>query len=313
MRECRRRRSACCEQRSVRPRVYTAGMSTAASDDLTRSPHPRLRPFVGDYVGYDISGVPAGTHLGLPSGTLTFIVAIDQPLQQYIPESDAVESFDVLLAGLHLWPTLIAHNGAMSGIQINFTPFAPRAFFTTAAVEFAHHSVELRDIAGPIAAELHERVNAAPTWSKRFDAIDDVLVRAIHDDVGPRPRPEVVESWRQIARSHGGLPVSLVADEVGWSRRHLNEQFRAEFGIGPKEAARVIRFDRARRAISAGKSTLAEVAADCGYTDQSHLNRDFRLLTGTNPTGWLDGDPIARRPGAESEASFNDPARQTSR
>lgn len=290
-------------------------MSTAASDDLIRSPHRRLRPFVGDYVGYDISGVPAGTHLGLPSGTLTFIVAIDQPLQQHIPESNTVESFDVLLAGLHLWPTLIAHNGAMAGIQINFTPLAPRAFFTTPAVEFAHHSVELRDIAAPIAAELHERVNAAPTWSKRFDAIDDVLLHAIHDDVGPRPRPrpEVVESWRQIARSHGGLPISLVADEVGWSRRHLNGQFRAEFGIGPKEAARVIRFDRARRIISAGKSSLAEVAAVCGYTDQSHLNRDFRLLTGTNPTGWLDDDPIARLSGSEGAVSFNGPARQTSR
>lgn len=286
-------------------------MSVGASVDLIRSPNPRLRSFVGDYVGYDISGVPAGTHLGLPSGSLTFIVAIGQPLQQYIPESDAVESFDVLLAGLHLWPTLIQHNGAMTGIQINFTPFAPRAFFTTPAVEFAHHSVELRDIAAPIAAELHERVNAAPTWSKRFDAIDDVLLRAVHDDVGPRP--EVVESWRQIARSHGGLPVALVADDVGWSRRHLNGQFRAEFGIGPKEAARVIRFDRARRIISAGSSSLAEVAAVCGYADQSHLNRDFRLLTGTSPTGWLDDDPIARRSGPEGAVSFSNPADQTSR
>ncbi|WP_193072353.1 helix-turn-helix domain-containing protein [Brevibacterium sp. FME37] len=286
-------------------------MSTAASDDLTRSPHPRLRPFVGDYAGYDISGVPAGTHLGLPSGALTFIVAINQPLQQYFPEADTVESFDVLLAGLHLWPTLIAHNGAMSGIQINFTPFAPRAFFASPAVEFAHHSVELGDIAQPIAAELHERVNTAPTWSQRFDAIDDVLLRAIRDDLGPRA--EVVESWRQIARSHGGLPVSLVADEVGWSRRHLNGQFRAEFGIGPKEAARVIRFDRARKIISAGKSPLAEVAAVCGYTDQSHLNRDFRLLTGTSPTGWLDSDPIARRSEPNGAVSFNGTASQTSR
>lgn len=286
-------------------------MSVAMTDDLIRSPHPRLRPFVGDYAGYDISGVPAGTHLGLPSGSLTLIVAIGQPLQQYIPDSDTVESFDVLLAGLHLWPTLIRHNGAMAGIQINFTPLAPRAFFTTPAVEFAHHSVELRGIASPIATELHERVNAAPTWSRRFDAIDDVLLRAVHEDAGPRP--EVVESWRRIARSHGGLPVSLVADDVGWSRRHLNGQFRAEFGIGPKEAARVIRFDRARKIISSGKSPLAEVAAVCGYTDQSHLNRDFRLLTGTNPTGWLEGDPIARRSEPPGEVSFNGTAGRTSR
>ncbi|MGO3152838.1 MAG: hypothetical protein ACTIJJ_09500 [Galactobacter sp.] len=50
-------------------------MSGASTEALVRSPHPRRRPFVGDYVGYDVSGARAGTHLGLPSGNLTFIVA----------------------------------------------------------------------------------------------------------------------------------------------------------------------------------------------------------------------------------------------
>ncbi|MGO1486815.1 MAG: helix-turn-helix domain-containing protein, partial [Brevibacterium aurantiacum] len=67
------------------------------------------------------------------------------------------------------------------------------------------------------------------------------------------------------------------------------------FGIGPKEAARVIRFDRARRMISTQTRTLADIAATCGYADQSHLNRDFRLLTGTSPTLWLSEDPVVRQ------------------
>lgn len=268
-------------------------MSAETTDELTRSPHPRLRPYIGDYVGYDISGVPAGTHLGLPSGALTFIVAIDQPLNQYDSTTDTIESFDVLLAGLHLQPTLIRHNGTMAGIQINFSPLAPRRFFELPAVELAHHTHDLSEISRPIAAQLHDRVNEAASWSARFDAIDDILIRALRDD--STPRPEVVSSWRQIAHSHGGLPVSLVADHIGWSRRYLNGQFRAEFGIGPKEAARVLRFDRARRLISAQSRTLADIAAICGYADQSHLNRDFRLLTGTTPNLWLNDDPVVRQ------------------
>lgn len=231
---------------------------------------------MGDYVAYDVSGVPAGTHLEAPSGTLTFIVSIDEPAHQYDAATESTESFDVLLAGLHLRPTLIRHNGAMAGIQINFTPFAPRILFDTPAVDLAHRTHDLAEISRPIAAEPHERVNEATTWSARFDAIDEVLVRAVHE--GTQPRPEVVSSWKQIARSHGGPPVSLVANRIGWSRRHLNGVFRAEFGIGLKEAARVMRFDRARRMISAQSRTLADIAATCGYADQSHLNRDFRLL-----------------------------------
>ncbi|RAF59176.1 AraC family transcriptional regulator, partial [Burkholderia multivorans] len=34
---------------------------SAPDDGRIRAPHPRLRPSLGDYVGYDISGVPAGT------------------------------------------------------------------------------------------------------------------------------------------------------------------------------------------------------------------------------------------------------------
>ena len=90
-------------------------MSASRTDDLIGRPHPSLRPFVGDYVGYDISGIPAGTHLGLPSGTLTFIVSIDEPLFQVDALTGSREHFDVLLAGLHLRSTLIAHPGAMSG------------------------------------------------------------------------------------------------------------------------------------------------------------------------------------------------------
>jgi hypothetical protein len=54
----------------------------------------------------------------------------------------------------------------------------------------------------------------------------------------------------------------------GWSARYLTDRFRAEVGLRPKEAARVARFDRARRALKPG-TRLADVAAVHGFADQS--------------------------------------------
>ena len=116
-----------------------------------------------------------------------------------------------------------------------------------------------------------------------------------------------ISAWRHIARSHGGLPISLVADEVGWSRRHLNTQFNAEFGIGPKEAARVLRYDRARRMILSGRSKIADIAAICGYADQAHLNRDFKSFTGVSPTTWLREDQVARTSPSAGDLHEPDP------
>jgi transcriptional regulator GlxA family with amidase domain len=86
--------------------------------------------------------------------------------------------------------------------------------------------------------------------------------------------------------------VAELARETGWSARHLDNRFRAEIGLTPKAAARVIRFDRARRMLmrrvgAGGPPALADLAAAGGYYDQAHLAREFRGLAGVPPSRWL--------------------------
>src|SRR5215467_6717236 len=105
--------------------------------------------------------------------------------------------------------------------------------------------------------------------------------------------PEVGQAWRLLLASGGVSNVSGLAAEIGWSDRHLRGRFREETGLTPKAAARVIRFDRARRllqrraAAATALPPLADLAADCGYYDQAHLAREFRDLAGCPPSAWL--------------------------
>jgi transcriptional regulator GlxA family with amidase domain len=89
-----------------------------------------------------------------------------------------------------------------------------------------------------------------------------------------------------VLRASGGTArIADVAREVGWSERHLAARFRTEIGLTPKAAARVIRFDRARRMVLG--TPAAAVAATCGYADQAHLVREFVAFTGLGPRAWL--------------------------
>ena len=60
-----------------------------------------------------------------------------------------------------------------------------------------------------------------------------------------------------------------------------------------------MRFDRVISRLHAeGGSALADIALDCGYSDQPHLNRDFRQFAGVSPTRYLaqlmpDGGGVA--------------------
>src|SRR5690348_17555140 len=104
--------------------------------------------------------------------------------------------------------------------------------------------------------------------------------------------PEVSQAWRALLASGGTAAVPELAREAGWSSRRLGTRFRAEIGLAPKQAARVVRFDRARRLLqrrvaAAGQPELAALAAACGYYDQAHLAREFRALAGCPPSRWL--------------------------
>jgi AraC-like DNA-binding protein len=264
-------------------------------------PPARLRPFVSGYIGYRMAGVEPGRHRGLPSPELTYIVTLDDPLtiDAHPDPGQPAGSYDTLLGGLHTSPALVTHQGRWSGVQLGLTPLGARTLLGVPAAELANWDAEAADVVGGFAARLRELVVLQPTWAERFAVLDELLARRAAQsdaDRGVEVRPEVRYAWRRLRQTGGGVGVAELAAETGLSARRLGTLFRAEFGLAPKEAARVIRFDRARRRIgramrSAGAggaaATFATVAAECGYYDQAHLAREFRALAGCPPSQWL--------------------------
>jgi AraC-like DNA-binding protein len=99
----------------------------------------------------------------------------------------------------------------------------------------------------------------------------------------PPVASELEWAWQRLLATDGAAPIGDLAQELGWSRRHLAARFRTELGMPPKAVARILRFERAVARLRAGDD-LAELALDCGYYDQAHFNRDFRAFADATPT-----------------------------
>lgn len=254
-------------------------------DSAARTPGAALRPFVERYRGYRLEGHPPGVHHGVPSRYLTFIVSFERPV--VTAEGGSRWAF---VGGLHDTAATILHDGNQHGVAVQVTPMGARAIFGLPAGALAGTVVALDDLLGAHARELYDRVADAPSWDTRFAALDDVLTRAARRrlDDPPEPPSEVVRAWRRLVATGGGIEIGRLAADVGWSRRHLSEKFRAEVGLSPKVAARVLRFERARHLLALPtRPGLAAVANTCGYYDQAHFTREWSELAGCSPTRWI--------------------------
>jgi AraC-like DNA-binding protein len=219
---------------------------------------------------------------------MTFIVAIG-PEIDVVVQSDPKqrpESYRCVLSGLQASPALISHHGEQEGVAIELTPLGSRTLFGVPARELWDRSYEFAEVVGRPGSELWERLQEPQSWDQRFAVCDKVLSQLQTElDVAP----ELRRGWTDLVSSGGRVSIEELASQAGYSRQHLTRRFRDEFGLTPKVAGRVMRFERARRMIQSVPSfvTMAQVAASTGYYDQAHMNRDFTELAGCSPSKLL--------------------------
>ncbi|GAB1512686.1 AraC family transcriptional regulator [Actinophytocola sp. KF-1] len=230
-------------------------------------PDARLRPLLTRYYVRFRQHAEAGADwLAPPSTAVTVIINMGDafgglPRAFVAGPSDACD--------------VVSMTGEIDCVELKLTPLGAYRLFGVPVSELTNAVVDLAELA-----------------DLRAGRLDEDLLRLA--DAGPAPAGEVAWVWRRLHAAHGNLPISALATEVGWSRRHLVDRFRAQTGLAPKTLARVLRFEELLRRLPG--TGLAEAAAACGYYDQAHMNRDFREFAGTTPGAWLARFPSVQYP-----------------
>jgi AraC-like DNA-binding protein len=261
-------------------------------------PHPALAGYVLRYLGYREHSRTPVLRRQAAAASCTLIISFGPRLRLHGPAGPlAPASF---LAGMHDAPVRTEFVGLQHGVQVDLGPLGAYALLGRPLSDLTNATPQLTELDVPELAGLPGRLAEAPGWRERFALIDDALLRRL-DASTARPDPEVAWAWRRLVADGGRVEVHELAAATGWSRRHLLTRFRRQVGLGPKTAARVLRFQRAARLLapagvhgpgpsdtaSVPVRSIADVAAACGYADHAHLVREFRALAGCTPTEYL--------------------------
>lgn len=79
------------------------------------------------------------------------------------------------------------------------------------------------------------------------------------------------------------LSVDELASKLGISKRQLERCFRDELKSSPSRYYRVLRLRVAAWMLERTPRPIAAIAHSCGFTDASHLGREFRIIYGVSP------------------------------
>ncbi|MFC0003184.1 helix-turn-helix domain-containing protein [Micromonospora siamensis] len=268
-------------------------------------PAPRLRPFVDRYLGYREPAPVPLVRTEVAGAFVVLVIGWGAPLDVVDGRAADRGAYGVasFLAGPFDGHCTTSTVGVGTGVQLLLEPLTARRLLDFPLGEVANRAVPLGQLPGRWLDRLRQRLAEERRWPGRFALLDAALTGRLAETTPADPR--LRRAWQRLTHGGAGVAVATVADELGWSRRHLAVRFHREFGLPPRTVVRLARFHRAYGELTGGAGALhavaatgpdggwADFAARCGYYDQSHLIREFREFAGATPGALL-------RPGSHS-------------
>ncbi len=202
-----------------------------------------------------------------------------------------------------------------SCIRLRLAPGAIESLLGVPAQVITDRVVRLADLPGAAAGFARDLLELAP--AEVFSFLEEAIPQRISDDPARRAQRRLLRTAMQAMSAGRSVPETAAAIAV--SERQLRNLFTAGIGVSPKHFARIARIrrllertgdtpwtiagpgaalggapnqtmNRSRPTqLPGGAPSLARLAAEAGYYDQSHMTADFRALMGVPPTAFLRG------------------------
>ncbi|CAN7369063.1 AraC family transcriptional regulator [Variovorax paradoxus] len=271
---------------------------------LTRLPAPCLRP----YVRLMWASAPAGAAAGqpgarehvLPTGGMHLVFRLSGPPLKLFGGPGDVRGQTcghAIVGGARAAPYMRDVSVATRSVGAQLQPGAARALLGAPEDALAGQHTPLDALWGAQQANAAlERIHAAGSLEAQLAVFEALLAQRAIDSQGAGLRglhPAIAAALGPLARENP--PIAALVARSGYSHRRFIALFRSGIGLGPKEYARVMRFDRALALAGGPAQSWADIALTAGYSDQAHLSREFSALAGMPPEAWRQSGAVSPR------------------
>ncbi len=145
-------------------------------------------------------------------------------------------------------------------------------------------NTDLKDLWGNMAESLMDQLACSQSNVHIFNILENYLIKVANTNKIDRAISTAV---REIIRTQGNITVKSLAENTHMSIRQFRRRFQDKIGVSPKQYMKIIRISYIARLTLCQKfDRLTDLAYEAGFSDQSHLTREFKSIAGINPNGF---------------------------
>lgn len=198
--------------------------------------------------------------------------------------------YSASLKGIASKPALVHMEPTYSHVAVSFYPHGIKALFGIDGCETMDSVIDLHHF---IPCDVIEKITDARHTHARVTLLDAYLVKQLNQ---MKPIDGRVEDFLHLCPS---VNYRRQLKDYGISERQFDRKFLQSIGFTPSYYKRVVRFESALYRIQQGHYTsLADLAYELGYADQSHFNKEFKQLSGSTPLSLITKDGLVKESGS---------------
>lgn len=247
-------------------------------------PSALLKPYVECYWSgtFNLDAARTASFQMVPNACLELIIHLDDLRCHFPGPEEYGPTPDLMLIGLITQVQEVRFPSTVPVFTIRFKPEALSRLFGIYSAEVLERFEDLTLMLGKDILDFCHQIREEKQITGMISRAEAFLLRRLEKQ---EPEADFVSRAAELMRYSGEVNIREISERVNVSQRHLERKFRKALGLSPKQYLRLTRLNRVMRVLEQNRSLdLTSVAYYCGYFDQAHFIKDFKRITGQNPS-----------------------------
>lgn len=241
-------------------------------------PSPLLAPYIRQYWFLTVNDVAHDTQRLVPAGSI--MLFFHRGGQIYTSAKNSLQP-NAYVCGQSIKYSDSAYSGNLDIILVVFHPIGAKAFFKIPLNELSNQNVAIDALCDPQISELEKRLMEFADNETCVGFIENFLLKRIYqfEEYNHKRLTAVIKSI-----NCGQSDILELAQTACLGYKQFKRIFAEHAGVNPKDFLRIFRFQKASRILQVWpQTTLIQLAEECGYSDKSHLIKEFKGFSGYTP------------------------------